>query len=454
MALGTAHGRHVSLLTALSHSLSLSFLCSSSGDPTPYLATNPIAPTSGIFAFSELGVSGQVGLFYPSWMSDESAPHTEEWRDVFPETHRGWRDPKLLARMMKPTDINETLWTGSGKAFVPPWCAAVLDPSGCTVNSDAFGEGTCRVVRWEPSCAVVLGQAKDFDPRLAALIYGQRLNLTAIYLGDGFEPFLRQITAQNDALALSGKHHQRVPFLAMSWLPYGITLQTSLARVAFPPFHAGCVSSLAADFYGVSAHVTCDFELTPLKKVSGFRLSAPAWSDVKRIIDGLVLKTEEQSELIKDIVTEQDTWPNITWNKACNWLKQHPNRWTGLVQNTLPPPPPYTSTPGVALTGAVRGIAALVLFLALILHALLVKYRSRSEIKGFSVAYCHVMATGPVLASIGVLLIPELGSVGGEGVCAAAPVLFSIGFNLIFGSAFLKTYRYKRAHRETNKQTA
>jgi hypothetical protein len=387
-----------------------------------------------------------VGLFYPSWMSDESAPHTEEWRNVFPVHYSGWHDPKLLARMMKPTNISEFRWNRRNKAFVPPWCAAEIDPPGCTVNSDAFGEGTCRVVRWEASCAVVLAQAKDFGPRLPALITAHALNLTVIYLGDDFEAFVREITEENEALALAGKHHQRVPFLALSWLPYGLPAQISLSRVSFPPFHHGCLSPSVGDFYGLSgANVKCDFEFTFMGKGRGVRLSDDAWVDVRKIIDGLVLKTEEQSEMIKEIVTEQDTWPLVTWNKACNWLKAHPSRWTGLVQNTLPPP-------AVALTGLVRGIAAFVLFLALVLHALLVKYRSRPEIKGSSVAYCHVMATGPVLASIGVLLIAELGSAqGGEGVCAAAPVLFSIGFNLIFGSAFLKTYRYS-ADRETNRQ--
>jgi gamma-aminobutyric acid type B receptor len=85
-----------------------------------------------------------------------------------------------------------------------------------------------------------------------------------------------------------------------------------------------------------------------------------------------------------------------------------------------------------------------VLALSLVLHALLFRFRARPEVKGSSVAYCHVMATGPVLACVAVMLIAQFehaSDANGDGICAAAPILFSLGFNFIFGSAFLKTYR-------------
>jgi hypothetical protein len=109
-------------------------------------------------------------------------------------------------------------------------------------------------------------------------------------------------------------------------------------------------------------------------------------------------------------------------------------------------PAPTTDIPSAALAGVVRAVTAWVLLLSLILHALLMHHRSRPQIKGSSVPYCHAMATGPLLISIAVMLIPELtNEISGGGVCAALPVLFSMGFNLIFGSAFLRSYRTTRS---------
>jgi len=413
-----------------------------SGDPSPFLSsalTTTTPPDQGLIGVPELGTNGQDGLFFPDFMLEGP-----DWENFFPETYRGWHNPQLLARLLKPTDVPEELWLGSGKAYVPPWCALELDPPGCPINSDAFADGLCRVVQWEPSCAAVIAQNKEFDPMLPALISAYKFNMTVIYFGDS-EPYLRNLTAHNDALAAAGQPHLRTPYLAMSWLPYGLTEQIKLSRVAFPPQGgANCRLFPADDFYGTTGDVFCDFTLAPVMKGLGFRLALPAYSNVLSLLQGLSYKTVDQSNLIADIVTGQSTWPAIVWDKACTFLKANPTRWQGLIENSLPPAPPQpprTETPSPALTGAVRAVSALVLALTLCLHCLLQKYRSRPEIKGSSVAYCHVMVTGPVLASIGLLLIPELSSPGGAGVCQALPPLFSIGFNLIFGSAFLKTFR-------------
>jgi hypothetical protein len=129
---------------------------------------------------------------------------------------------------------------------------------------------------------------------------------------------VHDLTAANDALALAEQHHQRKAFLTLAWLPYNITLQTHLSRVTFPPFKTGCGAITPGDFYGDTGQAKCDFPLAAIGKGGeSSRLAQRGWEDACALVDGLVLKSDEQTDLMVDIVTEQDTWPTITWTKAC-----------------------------------------------------------------------------------------------------------------------------------------
>jgi hypothetical protein len=233
----------------------------------------------------------------------------------------------------------------------------------------------------------------------------------------------------------------------MTWLPYGVTLQTKLSRVTFPPQQDSCVPIPPDDFWGLAGNVSCDFPQQALAKMMSYRLASDAFIDVRTLVNGLVLKTSEQSAMMSGIVSGADTWASIAWNISCGFLRAHPARWTSLIKNTVPPTPPpapHILKPQPGLLAGIYCCVLTVLVLGLLLHALLIRYQQRPEIKGSSVQYCHVMSAGSLAAGIAIMMAPNVGS--NDAACALIPIFLSLGFNLIYGSAFPKTYRIYKVH--------
>ncbi|KAJ3099673.1 hypothetical protein HDU97_002887 [Phlyctochytrium planicorne] len=246
-----------------------------------------------------LGYTGRVGLYVPTYMFD-LVPNVDF------DFWKFFKNPKALAAFPRPGTAPHVL-TSDGL----PLCTA--DELSCINN-------TYVPARYRPELAQYFVEIVHVTPDYSYAVYprlidGLGLNATIKYIGDSFEPYIKDLI------------QSKSPFIAYYWKPTALISANNLTRITFPD-----------DSYGLFSKFLND-RSTPIKfdipSDAVFKALSPSFSDDFPELVGLMQKFQlgesDMDILLRNLATSSLNSSEV----ACNWLNEDSELWSKWI----PPPP-------------------------------------------------------------------------------------------------------------------
>eukprot|EP01125_Pyxidicula_operculata_P014793 TRINITY_DN4971_c1_g1_i5.p1 TRINITY_DN4971_c1_g1~~TRINITY_DN4971_c1_g1_i5.p1 ORF type:complete len:695 (+),score=90.48 TRINITY_DN4971_c1_g1_i5:73-2157(+) len=219
--------------------------------------------------------------------------------------------------------------------------------------------------------------------------------------------------------------NQTKPLLFYFWSPHGIHGKYRLGRISLP--------REAENTY---------YPPDILKKA--------AWSGLEQyspsahfLVDGFTLSTQDQISMLGEMMNGASVY-----NVSCDWVRTKAVLW----ENWILPLKKYSAyQPKVAIPIALMVIAGVGILFSFILMTYVIYNRKKQEIHSSSWKFLTAIISGAVVGYVLVILICLTVFYPNEGLCVLVPVLFFIGYSIIYGCLIAKNYRiyllWKAAHK-------
>jgi len=317
--------------------------------------------------------------------------------------------------------------------FTPEWCNA-WNPSGIGNN-----------------CIDIKSEDPNLDPGVVQqMIRNLKLNMTVSYWGTGLDG------TPGFGTYLKAKLLKMESFVAKSgYIPENIYGSLAIKRVQFPPYSQACYAGNTQNSQGYGS-VACDFPINKLHKISSPKVMTADLRDPRKDF-GLFYRRMKISQADMDDLWGQDIPQTSSFNGAhlgieyqiaCGHLKNNTAVWASQwVSNSYVAPRYENWTFDAGAKNFLAAISAIGIFVALVVVALLLCYRSHDLIKALSMNFTIITVFGLLLVILSTQLY--LLEKPGKTNCTARLWLPPLGFVIGLSALGAKTYRIYRIFTKT-----
>ncbi|CEP03100.1 hypothetical protein PBRA_009318 [Plasmodiophora brassicae] len=315
------------------------------------------------------------------------------------------------------------------RPFVPPWCASETSPPNCQdqLNQAAYFAYQCNVTKYSNSCIELYDYSSAWDPDMRqSLITNWHLNITIVYLGDGYSSYIQAL------------YDSRAAFLLMDPVPSVTDAKNSFTRVYFKDFSRLCLKAIdGSRLDGSATTFDCDAPVQYLMKATGPSFRAePRFQDAMVLFRQFILTLDDINVMISG-PTDLDGLHET----ACRWLHDNVNTWRSWVSITpAPVAPTYVSFSAGARTACFVA-SAFGAAISLGMMGAVLYFRHRPAMKTGSIPFtCMISGLSAVTIASAVMFVME----PSPALCSARIVVFATVITFALSCILAKNLRIYR----------